>query len=598
MIKKKIWGLVITFIIALVPSIVDATSSGYMHYDNIMMGDNVSQSSWGYDGKIFIEMDNNSDYSFDLKGYDLDENEIYVLDLLSDFMNYTKEYTGRELMDGITVEREDGDSRVYSRVYLKSTGEEVKSKVKTYSDIYEKVYFEFNRNFDSTEIDAYFKKIVKNGIININAVKPSSSYFLETVISSALNKYNTDKFRVYGGCDFDFKNCGINISDKVYEHRSKDFDVEYIYVNPDNKILSKVNKYLDNFNWTSGTVEDNLFILDDLENINYKYTVIKHGSEDIDTINTIINYSSEIQKMLEYGNLTATIDTRAGWGEEFTASGFGYLNLWYDNVLYATTDGVGVKQVNALYVGNNTKDTRDAYIKAALDRVQKYLPNAKVEITYAGQISELNMDEWFFSVEELVDLNKTLGEYYTLTIDGNDYSFFIVKDSSKMKNPEMNTVDLKTNIKINSDSHEVPLDAKINANVLDKNSKEYKDIIKKLKLNNGMVVDINLYSDATNMYITKLANGKFRVFVPLTEEYLDKNLNAYYIKDDGSIEVHEIAIEGNYGIFETDHFSTYTIGDSSVINPDTFDSAIIWIVVVGISLVGLIVLVVLKTKKH
>ena len=157
-----------------------------------------------------------------------------------------------------------------------------------------------------------------------------------------------------------------------------------------------------------------------------------------------------------------------------------------------------------------------------------------------------------------------------------------------MKNPEMNTVDLKTNIKINSDSYEVPLDSKINANVIDKNSKEYKNIISKLKLDEGMVVDLKLYSDLSNTYVTKLNNGMFRVFIPLTEEYQNKDLKAYYIKDDGDIEIYKIRKENGYAIFETNHFSTYTIGGDDLTNPNTIDDIGIWFLLVVISGIGII----------
>lgn len=387
----------------------------------------------------------------------------------------------------------------------------------------------------------------------------------------------------------------IYISDTRYTYRSKSFDIEYKFQESDKEILSKVDKYVEKFERKSGTVEENLFVLDDLENINYKYTVIKHGREDINVINSTINYSSEIKEILDYGNLTAIIDTRAGWGEPFTAGGFGFLNLLYNDVIYGVANEVGVKQINVLYVADDTKDNRDAYIEAALKRVKDYLPNADVTLTYAGEIEDLDQTDWIISIDELIDVDKTLGEYYTLIIDDTEFSFFIVKDSSKMKNPEMNTVDLKTNIKINSDSYEVPLDSKISANVIDSNSKEYKDIIGKLKLDTGMVVDLKLYSDLTNAYVTKLNDGKFRVFIPLTEEYLNKDLNAYYINEDGSIEIYEIKKENSYAVFETDHFSTYTIGGADLTNPDTFDNGSIWFILAIVS--GMSLLIMVKLKK-
>lgn len=584
--RKIICGLLVTLIIIFLPNVAKAEEDSYILYENIKADGN-PQNGWSSDGiNIELDMNNATNYSFDVKGINLEVDETYVLELLSDFMSFSKKYTGQELIDGINISRSDGDSKILSRVYLESNKQNLKGKISSNNQLYEKVYFKFNNNFDSTEMDAHFKKIAPNGKVKINAIKVNDYSFIESSISSSLSKYNTDKYWVIGYCQEDYKDCVLYINDTI-NHKSKKYDVEYIFSNTDNTIFTKVNKYLNNFKNTSGTIEQNMFRLDDLENINYKYTVIKTGREDLNTLNSIINYSSEIQSILEYGNLTAILDTRAGWGEEFTAGGFGYLNLLYNGTIYGVVDRVGVKQVNVLYVSDDTNDTRDAYISAALKRVKDYLPNASVSLTYAGDLDNLDMQNWIIPLEDLIDVDKTLGEYYTLTIDGNNYSFFIVKDSSKMKNPEMNTVDLKTNIKVNSDSYEVPLDAKINANILDKNSTEYKNIINKLNLNNGITVDLNLYSGLTDAYITKLNNGKFRVYVPITEEYLNKDLNAYYIKDDGSIEIHKVTVEDGYAVFETNHFSTYTIGTNDLINPNTFDNAITWFVLTFVSLIGL-----------
>ncbi len=273
------------------------------------------------------------------------------------------------------------------------------------------------------------------------------------------------------------------------------------------------------------------------------------------------------------------------------------LNALYDDVIYGVVNHVGIKQINVLYVDDSISDNRDIYMEAALKRVRDYLPNADIKLVYAGEISEIDQSDWLVPIDELIDVNRTLGEYYTLTIDGVEHSFFIVKDSSRMKNPEMNTVDLKTSIKINSDSFEVPLDSKISANIIDKNSNEYKDIMKKLKLDSGLMFDLKLYSTSLETYVTKLDNGKFRVFIPLSEDYLKKELKAYYVRDDGFIEIYNINNDNGYAVFETEHFSTYTIGGADLVNPNTGDNIVIWFGLALVSIVGLIFLLKLYKNK-
>lgn len=601
-ILNKLKGILVILVIFLIPCIVKAeTEESYIKYENIIT-DGKANNGWGGSiDELTFTMEDSPNYSFEIKGYNLEETETYVLSLTSDFVDYSKDYTGKELMEGINVSRNDGNGIMESKIYLKSNNEQLKTQVMFMDEesLVDKIYFKFNENFDSTEIDAHFKKIAPNGVIKLNTIAIKDFDFRETSIGSALSKYNTENLWVYGYCDENYENCTLNINDTTKIGRYKTFDVEYIFEEADQQILNKVNSHLKKFakRKEDELVEDSLFVLEDLENINYKYAIIKHGKEDMTTINTVINYSSEVQKLLDYGNFTAILDTRAGWGEEFTAGGFGYLNLLYNGVIYGVANEVGVKQVNTIYIPNGTKDTREDYISAALKRVQEYLPNAKVTLEYADQISNIKMENGVVSIEEIVDIKKTLGEYYTLTIDGYSYSFFIVKDSSKIKNPEMNTVDLKTNIKINSDSHEVPLDAKINANVLDNNSNEYKEIMKKLNLTNGMSVDLKLYSGLTETYVTKLGNGKFMVYVPLEKEYQNKELKAYYIKEDNSVEVHDIEIKDGYAIFETDHFSTYTIGASTIENPNTSDNIISYIVITIISLLGVLFVIKYKTRR-
>ena len=88
----------------------------------------------------------------------------------------------------------------------------------------------------------------------------------------------------------------------------------------------------------------------------------------------------------------------------------------------------------------------------------------------------------------------------------------------------------------------------------------------------GKTVD---YKDPETLrkYITKLENGKFKVRIPLKDEFKNKKLKAYYINDNNKIEEYNINIENGYAIFETDHFSTYTIAESGEIsNPSTLDN--------------------------
>lgn len=585
---KHFLGILVA--ILFLPTIVFADES-YITYSDIKCnGQSASEQSGGTDISQYIEYSMNgqegSKYSFVITGFNLNADEEYTYTLTSDFKNFKKTYTGAELMAGVTISGEDGNSMMESKLvdaYNKSLRNMYSKYTTDDRDIYfDNTRFDFNNNFDFTEMDAIYNSMLKDGKVKVASVDPlDDSVFADTAIIAALSKYDTDKYRIVGGCDEKNK-CMIYISDKVKTYKYKAYETTFEYVTPNSKIKNRLDGYAKTFVVDNQNIEEHLFLMEDLETINYKYA-FPSFEEWIDSINAIINYSSEFQNKIGYMNIGTKLDTRAGWDDQFTSGCFGFLNLLFDGVIYSYVNTTGVKQNNVLYVPDETENTREAYIKAALDRVNKYIPKANVKIEYAGQIADIN-DFGVLSLKDIVDVNKTLGEYYKVTIGEEEYYYFIAKDSSKMRTPVMNTVDALTDISIKTDSSEVPLDSKINTVVIDAKSDEYKEFLKKANINNGLVVDLKLFSDSINKNISKLENGVFKVYVPLNDELRKLDLTAYYVKDNGEIEKHDVKIEGDYLVFETDHFSTYVIGGNKLENPATLDNVSTWIITTGVSL--------------
>lgn len=589
---KHFLGILVA--ILFLPTIVFADES-YITYSDIKCnGQNVMGGGGSYSTVTnigeYIEYSMNgqegSKYSFVITGFNLNADEEYTYTLTSDFKNFKKTYTGAELMAGVTISGEDGNSMMESKL-VDAYNKSLRNMYSKYTTDDRDIYFDitrlnFNRNFDFTEMDVIYNSMLKDGKVKVASVDPlDDSVFADTAIIAALSKYDTDKYRIVGGCDEKNK-CMIYISDKVKTYKYKAYETTFEYVTPNSKIKNRLDGYAKTFVVDNQNIEEHLFLMEDLETINYKYAFPSFG-EWIDSINAIINYSSEFQNKIGYMNIGTKLDTRAGWDDQFTSGCFGFLNLLFDGVIYSYVNTTGVKQNNVLYVPDETENTREAYIKAALDRVNKYIPKANVKIEYAGQIADIN-DFGVLSLNDIVDVNKTLGEYYKVTIGEEEYYYFIAKDSSKMRTPVMNTVDALTDISIKTDSSEVPLDSKINTVVIDAKSDEYKEFLKKVNINNGLVVDLKLFSDSINKNISKLENGVFKVYVPLNDELRKLDLTAYYVKDNGEIEKHNVKIEGDYLVFETDHFSTYVIGGNKLENPATLDNVSTWIITTGVSL--------------
>ena len=580
-------------LILLMPVMVFADDA-YITYNDIMcndasiMGGNGVYNSNDNIGEYFeysMNGQKGSKYSFIITGFNLNDDEEYTYTLTSDFKNFKKTYTGAELKLGVTISDIDGDSVMVSKLvdaYNKPLRTKLHNGMGDRNIYYDIIRFNFNNNFDFTEMDALYNTMLQNGKVKVNSVNPlDDRMFAETAITASLSKFETDKYRVYGGC-YEKDKCKITISNKISTYKYKDYDVFFEFAEPNLAIKNRLDGYAKTFVVDNQNIEEHLFLMEDLETINYKYAFPSFG-EWIDSINAIINYSSEFQKKIGNMNIGTKLDARAGWDDQFSSGCFGFLNLLFDGVIYSYVNTAGVKQNNVLYVPDDTVDTRDAYIKAALDRVNKYIPKADVKIEYAGQIDDVD-DLSMPSLEDIVDVNKTLGEYYKVTIGDKIYYYFIAKDSSKMRTPVMNTVDALTDISIKTDVSEVPLDSKINAVVIDANSDEYKEFLKNVNVTNGFVVDLKLFSDSINKNISKLDNGLFKVYIPLNDELRKLDLTAYYVKDNGEIEKHDVKIEGDYLVFETDHFSTYVIGGNLVSNPATLDNVSKYVISLIISI--------------
>ena len=129
---------------------------------------------------------------------------------------------------------------------------------------------------------------------------------------------------------------------------------------------------------------------------------------------------------------------------------------------------------------------------------------------------------------------------------------------------------------------------------------EYNKILKILNITNNEMFDISLFSNSIKDYITKLKDGSFEVKIPITEKFKDKELVVYYVDDEGKITDYPVTIEDEYAIFNTNHFSIYTLAEKTIIeekNPNTGDNILVYIVLGGVALLGIITCAVVYLKK-
>ena len=163
-----------------------------------------------------------------------------------------------------------------------------------------------------------------------------------------------------------------------------------------------------------------------------------------------------------------------------------------------------------------------------------------------------------------------------------------------------------TGVKITTDSSVVPLDTTVKVNAITEDSNTYKELTEKLDVTDALVYDLKLYSYTKTEYISKLEDGTFSVSVPLTDALKGKkDLVAYYVKDNGEVEVYDLdeeTVKKGFAVFKTNHFSIYTIAEKGdVVNeevPKTYDNITTYVILSIVSVTGIAgSAIVLKKRK-
>lgn len=160
---------------------------------------------------------------------------------------------------------------------------------------------------------------------------------------------------------------------------------------------------------------------------------------------------------------------------------------------------------------------------------------------------------------EFYYLQSAEGDYwFNMTIGDVEHMFIVAKDSDSMITPEYKSSDVKTDVTVSSTDTSIPLDTSINVEKLTSGD-AYKNIIDLLGVEDNETFDIKLFSNSLDNYITKLANGKFQVKIPIGAIWKNKSLIVYYVDADKQIHEYEVNVAEGYAAFETDHFSVYTL---------------------------------------
>ena len=352
-------------------------------------------------------------------------------------------------------------------------------------------------------------------------------------------------------------------------------NIEYNY---DADIDAKTNSFCDKLS--------EKYNVTDLEIINY---LVNQGTKD-----GLIYYSGEFKECFDYTNISFDISERAGDDFPLLIRRKGVGIVSYEGVSYATANDMEAAGQFVLYVPDETENNINALLEAAQKRVNEYLGNDQlIKLSYAGKLNDIwtdglydslyhdtneaesgqSYDEWFnqYVVPDkdnyLNDVVTELGidkdiDTYAAEVKGKTYQFLILRDSSKMLNPEYKGKHAEIDVEISSNDASVPLDSFVEAEIVD-SGVEYDRIHKVLDVDTSKSYDLGLYSGSLKRNITKLDNGKFQVKIPVPAELKGKSLIVYYVDANNKVTPYDVTPEGEYAVFETDHFSIYTLAEKT-----------------------------------
>ncbi len=360
---------------------------------------------------------------------------------------------------------------------------------------------------------------------------------------------------------------------------------------------------------------DSLYVTSDLEMINFLASGYEFGRD----VHNFIHFSNEFNEDIGYGNLNVGVQLGAGDPGVFRTAVFGEGIVMQDGAIYFHLGTIGSMAVNNIYVADDTKDAD--LMKVAQARIDEYLKGSKMEgklvLKAGGDMTASNLAKLlakemevteeearnfithsceyipmqdpvcvYYSDEEFVEY-LTYGElnvadedkydfdnkYYYIENTETGYSvpFLIVRDSDKMiTNMNFKTADLDTNISIKANSSSIPSDTSV---VVENKGDSLNE---ELGLVDGVSYDLKLYSITNNKKISDANGDKFTVSIPVTEDLATEDLVAYYIDENGKVHEYDVTVDGETASFDTDHFSTYTIGYKGAGNsekvPETGDN--------------------------
>lgn len=351
-----------------------------------------------------------------------------------------------------------------------------------------------------------------------------------------------------------------------------DLDAKELAVAED--VVDKIPYESESWEWEGEVYENrwSTFLITDMEAVNMWAS--GYDRNNLTAHRHTANYSGELKEYLGNSNVDFRVTMiGAGLDTDLYLEACGDAVVLINDIMYASVPHMIKAQVeHIVYVPDGTATDKDSLMAAAQKRINEYLgSDSKVVVSYGGAYNTMsntwwNSDDADYQAEMMEYLGlETAPEHYFIATSGDmQYKFLIMADSSKMITPTYKTVDAASNVSISSQSAEIPLDTSMRANQLT-SGEEYDKVIDTLGVEENITFDLKLYSQSTASYVSELETGTFEVQIPLTDALKDKDLVAYYVDENDKVIEYEVTVteDGCYAVFETDHFSIYTIAEAA-----------------------------------
>lgn len=426
---------------------------------------------------------------------------------------------------------------------------------------YDGIYYHIGNYSGNVEVFKFteeqlnlIKKIApdgKNATLKVPKKNADDEGFLTAVVNYMLNEDEYQAIAYAEPDDLNKVNVTIMDNEGLFY---KDYIINVTYEEPEsNKNIDEFIGEIKEFDWEKEL--ETSYQVTDLGLINYYLTSAKSELWNIGAPARALKFSDEVIKLTNGGAIKFSLDVRAGTQDEelMYENAIGFMGIIYNDSVYDVVEqGLYLRRV--IYIPSNTADNKESYIKAAQERINKYLGKDNlVKVKYGGKLDSLDP----YALDNTIE--NTDGNYYNITVKGKTYKFYILKgNEEQLKETVYQGMDYNTNIKVTSTDANVPLDTIVSISTVKNN-----EIEKVIGTSVYAAYDISLYSDAKQAKITKLDNGKFLVSVPVPENLQDKNITVYYINSEGKTEEHIATVKDGVATFETDHFSTYVLAEKN-----------------------------------